>query len=199
MTTTSNPQPLHRPLRRGWTRAEFERMAEMGLFGPDERLELIEGEIIQKMTQNSPHATAYRLAEQALNRAFATGFDVRGQLPLALGERSQPEPDIAVVTGAPRDYAQAHPATAVLVVEVSDTTLSDDRTTKAGLYARAGVEEYWIINLSDRFLEVHRQPAAMAEQPLGYNYRSVTRHTEEESISPLAAPHASITVADLLP
>lgn len=192
-TTSAEPE------RRRWTRREFERFIDQGVFGPEERLELVDGEIITKMTQNEPHATALRLTDRALNRVFGEGFDVRNQSPLALGQSDRPEPDLAVVTGGPRDYLAGHPATALLVVEVSDTTLAFDRTIKAGQYARAGLVELWIVNLRDRVLEVHRQPAPMADQPLGHNYRSVTRHTEDESVALLAAPHAPVRVADLLP
>jgi Uma2 family endonuclease len=105
-----------------------------------------------------------------------------------------------VVVGSARDYARAHPATAVLVVEVSDATLAFDRATKGALYAQAGITEYWIVNLADRVLEVHREPAPMAEQPLGHHYRSITRHTETEHVAPQAATLATpIAVADLLP
>ena len=187
------------PHRRLWTRAEYERLAEQGIIGPDERLELIEGEIVVKITQNSPHATSIRLILEALRNPFGRGYVISSQLPLNLGSASQPEPDIAVVAGSIRDFTGGHPATAVLVVEVSDTTLASDRTLKAGLYAQAGIEEYWILNLADRTLEVHRQPAPMSERPLGHYYRSVVQYTSEESVSPLAAPDYAVAVADLLP
>ena len=186
------------PARRGWTLQEFERAAEVGVFGPEERLELIAGEIIPKTTQNSAHATALRLMEKALSRVFMAGYDVRSQLPLIL-DNDKPEPDVAIVRGETRDFAQAHPTSAVLLVEISDTTLAFDQTIKAALYARAGIAEYWIVNLPDRILEVHRQPAPMSAQPLGHGYRSLTRHTEDETVAPLAAAQAAIRVADLLP
>jgi Uma2 family endonuclease len=186
------------PQRRLWTRAEFERIADAGVFGPEERLELIEGEIIVKVTQNSPHTTSMNLTAEAL-RPILTGLYIRIQQPLNIGAASQPEPDIAFVEGSIRDYAQAHPTTAVLIVEISDSTLAYDRRTKAGLYARAGVGEYWIVNLVDRTLEVHRQPAPMSERPLGHYYRSVVQYTAEETVSPLAAPEHTVTVAALLP
>lgn len=197
--TIPGPSDLALPPRRAWTREEFQRMADLGFFGPEERLELIEGEIIKKMTQNSPPATSITLMQDLFRQMFSTGYVVRIQLPLALGESSQPEPDVAVVTGAVRDYAEAHPTTAVLIVEVSDTTLQLDRTTKAALYARAGIEEYWIVNISERILEVYRQPAAMPGQPLDHHYRSLMRYTETDTVSPLEAPQATIEIADLLP
>lgn len=185
--------------RRLLTRAEYERISELGVFGPEERLELIEGDIVVKMTQNSPHATSIRLLLEALRNPFARGYVISSQLPLNIGPASQPEPDIAVVAGSIRDFTGGHPATAVLVVEVSDTTLATDHTLKAGLYAQAGIGEYWIVNLADRTLEVHRQPAPMSERPLGHYYRSVVQYTSEQSVSPLAAPDHAVMVADMLP
>jgi Uma2 family endonuclease len=189
---------LTEPRRHRLTREEFRRACEIGLFGPEARLELIEGEVFEKVTQNSPHVTGVNLIQEVLRAVFHRGHSLRIQQPLALGEHSQPEPDIAVVTGTIRDYEEEHPTTAVLVVEVSDTTLVFDRA-KAGLYARAGMPEYWILDLPDRVLEIYRQPAPMAGQPFGHHYRSITRHTEADTISPLAVPDAVIAVADLLP
>ena len=181
-----------------WTVKEFQRAYDLGVFGFDTRLELIEGEIIRKMPQNEPHSWAIRAMENALRRAFASGHDVRSQLPLVFGVRNKPEPDVAVVIGSFDDYKRKHPTTAVLVVEVSDSTLLQDRTAKAGVYARAGIEEYWIVNLPDNVLEVHRQPAPMADQPLGHHYRSIVRLTSTDTITPLGAPDSAIAVASLL-
>lgn len=195
--TISKPSP---PPRRGWTGEEFDRLAGTGFFGPEERLELVNGEIITKMTQNSPHATALTLAQEALRLIFpASRFVMRNQMPLALGKRDRPEPDIAVVAGSARDYAKAHPKTALLVVEISDSTLLFDQTEKLGVYARAGVPEYWIVNLPERVLEVYRQPEPMADGPFGYGYRQVQRLAESNIVSPLTAEDSVITVADLLP
>ncbi len=199
--TTASSLSSSLPLvgRRGWTSAEFDKLIEAGVFAPDERLELLAGDIVSKMTQNPPHSLGVHLAEIALNAEFTTGFDVRSQLPLALGERNRPEPDVAVVTGSPRDYLARHPATALLVVEISDATLQQDREVKAAIYAQAGIEEFWIVNLLDHVVEVHRGPAAMSGPLLGYGYRSVVQHTTGQTLSPLAAPAASSRVADLLP
>jgi len=200
MTATMSLDVLkHLPNRRGWTRAEFERMAELGLFA-DEKLELIEGEIIEKMTQNSPHAIAVYRGPRALERVFEEAhFMVRVQLPLALSDSSLPEPDIAVVEGNWQEHRQRHPQTAVLVVEISDTTLDTDQTIKASVYARAGIPEYWIENLPERVLEVHRDPGPMADRPLGFGYRNVQIFTAQQSVAPLAAPQSPIAVADFLP
>ena len=196
---TPNEEAVYGPRRRRGTRQENERATEIGLFGPEERLELIEGEVIRKVPQNTPHATALLLATDLLRQAFGVGLHVRAQLPLAIGPRSEPEPDLAVVSGSPRDYEDAHPISARLVVEISDTTLRFDRTTKAGLYARAGVVEYWIVNLNERILEVHREPVSMPGRTLRHGYRVVTTLSELETVVPLEAPSISIRVSDLLP
>jgi Uma2 family endonuclease len=178
---------------RRWTSEEYHRAADAGIFGPEERLELIDGEIYTMSPHRGPHATGVTLAQTALLDVFRAGWVVRVQLPLALGEPTEPEPDVAVVTGKPRDYRDRHPATAVLVVEVADTSLAFDRSTKQPVYAGAGIPEYWIVNLIDRVLEVYRDPDPSAEA-----YRSVARYAEDEAVSPLAAPGASVAVADLL-
>jgi Uma2 family endonuclease len=182
------------PALRRWTVAEYFRAAEAGVFDPEERLELIEGEIFRMSPQDSPHTTALDLTEDVLREIFRSGYRVRTQKPLAIAADSVPEPDIAVVRGSVRDYAKAHPTTAVLVVEVADSTVWYDRNRKAPLYARAGIPEYWILNLRERALEVHRNP-----DQLSGKYQEITRCQEEGAISPLAAPTASISIRDLLP
>lgn len=184
--------------RYNWTVSEFERLFDAGFFGPDLRLELVEGEIWKKMTQNEPHAVALSLTEFALGGIFENCY-VRTQQPMILGESSKPAPDLAVVTGVPRDYLASHPTTAELVVEISDSTLVPDQTTKAALYARAQIAEYWIVNLVDRTLEVRRQPSPMSGELLGHGYRSTQILLPGESIAPLGAPDQIIGVDELLP
>jgi len=188
------------PRRRLWTYKEFERAGELGLFGPDERLELIEGEIIRKVApQLTPHAVASGLVEHALAGICPQHCHVRNQKPLKIGAKSGPEPDIAVVRGSLRDYLSSHPTSAELIVEVADSSLRLDRGAKASLYARAGVPEYWILDLTNRVLEVSREPAAMTEQPLRHHYRSIIRLTENDHVTAIIAPETSISVAELLP
>ena len=197
MTDKGLPIPGHHL----WTREKYERATELGLLGPDDRVELIEGEIVQKMPQNSPHSTAIMACLEALRTAFPRGHMVRPQLPLSVGDLSQPEPDLAVVVGVRSDYRDAQPAAtdAVLVVEVSDSTLLPDQTTKAALYARAGVGDYWIVNVPERSLEVYRNPLPMEDALLGHGYQDITRLSETETITPLAAPGFVVAVANLLP
>jgi Uma2 family endonuclease len=136
---------------------------------------------------------------QALTAAFGPRWHPRLQSPLALGEHSEPEPDIAVVAGAPLDYLEAHPTTAALVIEVADSSLRLDRRFKAAVYARAGLQEYWIVNLIDRTLEVHRDPQPPVEGAEDWTYRSVEVLRQPAVVTPLDAPDARIAVADLLP
>ena len=184
---------------RRFSRLEYERLAELEFFQPDERLELIDGVMIVREPQYSPHATAIQLTRRALERAFGTGWDVRSQLPVALDDMSEPEPDASVVPGDPRDYRDAHPQRPVLIVEVALARLAFDRRRKASLYARAGIADYWVVNLVERVLEVYREPVATPAAPYGFRYRSVTRLRPPATVTPLAAPSAAIPVADLLP
>jgi Uma2 family endonuclease len=190
--------PLADPRTRLWTQDEFHRMAELGFFD-GQRAELIEGEVVVLSPQKALHFTATDQAAELLRQSFGAGYHVRMQGPLDFGRHSEPEPDVAVVKGARASYRRRHPRTAVLVVEVSDTTLHSDRTRKAGLYARAGVADYWIINLVDRRLEVYRRPAADPEKPYGHGYRNATVLTAGQTVSPLAAPSIKLAVADLFP
>jgi len=184
---------------RRWTRAEYDRMIKMGLFNPEDRVELIDGEILQVTPQSSRHATAIRQCTRALEAAFPSGSDVRPQLPLALHESSEPEPDVAVVPGGIADYRDAHPQSAMLVIEVSDSTLEFDRDRKGSLYARAGIPEYWIVNLLDRRLEIYREPREDADAPLGWRYAHFRHLGLDEAASPLMKPAVAIPVAQLIP
>jgi Uma2 family endonuclease len=183
---------------RRWTRDEYERLGTTRVLGPEERVELIEGEIVEVPPQLGPHATGVYLAQEVLHTTYGDGFLVRVQLPLALGQYSEPEPDVAVVAGSPRDFVAAHPTMAVLVIEVSDTTLSYDRETKGSLYAAAGIPEYWILNLVDRQLEMHRAPSALPGARYGFGYRTRVIALPGEAVD---APGGvgRLAVDDLLP
>ena len=179
-------------------RAEYDRLIDLGMF-LGERIELLDGLLVVAEPQNSPHmATVIHVAE-VLRAAFGPGWHARVQGPLALDDASEPEPDIAMVRGRPLDYAGEHPATAPLVVEVANSSLRLDRRIKAGLYARAGVPEYWIVNLVEGVLEVHRNPQPAPDQEFGAAYHVVERYDRTMTVVPLAAPAASIMVGSLLP
>lgn len=187
------------PSPRLWTREEYYKMADAGVFHPEERVELIGGRIVTMPPQKSPHFTALSLVEDALHAIFPTGCAIRVQGPLDVSPSSQPEPDIAVVSGSIRDYAKAHPTTALLVVEVAESTVRFDRGEKASLYTNAGVPEYWVVNLRTQQLEVYRDPAPMAGEPHGYGYRTSAQFAASDMVTPLANPRGVLRIADLLP
>jgi Uma2 family endonuclease len=124
---------------------------------------------------------------------------VRPQLPVALDDLSEPEPDAVVVRGKPWDYRREHPTTPLLVVEVAVSSLAVDRRFKGALYARASVADYWVVNLRDELVEVYRQPVRTRANRHGWKYRSVRLRRRTAWIAPLAAPKARIAIADLLP
>ena len=183
---------------RKFTVEEYARMGEAGVFRPDERVELIEGEILPMTPQNLPHA---RRIEQ-LNTRFVLCFSethfVRVQLPLTLGEHSEPEPDFAIVPQAVSATSERHPDTADLVIEISDTSLSYDRNEKASLYAKFGIPEYWILNLKNRRLEVRTRPSQNPEGTFQWSYSEIRLLAPEESISPAFAPAVNFPVGELL-
>jgi Uma2 family endonuclease len=174
-------------------------MIDCGIFREDERLELLDGALVVREPQGDPHAAAVDLAVAALRQAFGPGWLIRAHAPLALGRRSRPEPDVSVVQGTPRDYRNAAPTNAALVLEVSQTSLSLDRTRKATIYARAGIPDYWIVNLVEQVLEVRGDPAPLEPPRHRWAYRSIQTLQRGESVAPLGAPDALIAVADLLP
>ena len=189
---------LAEPQTRLWTRAEYYRMADLGLFR-GQRVELLEGVIVVLSPQKPEHFTTVERVAAVVGSHFGAGAYVRMQGPLDLGVRSELEPDVAVVAGNREDYENHHPTTALLIVEVGDTTLLYASGPKAGLYARAGIADYWIMNLVDRRLEIRRDPVRDTTLPYGHGYATETILTPPASATPLAAPRAQIAVADLLP
>lgn len=183
---------------RRWKRAEYDRLVDLGAFEGD-RVELIDGYLVVAEPKGTRHATAVRLVDDALRVRLPTGWMVTTQDPLALDEDSEPEPDVAVVRGGVRDYARGHPERAALVIEVAESSLDFDRRHKGSLYARAGLADYWIVNLIDEQLEVHRVPVVDASAGYGWRYASVERLVPPSAITPLAFPELSIPIADLLP
>lgn len=184
---------------RHWTRKEYDRLIEHGFLHEDEPTELVGGQLMVSEPQGSEHAVGVSLVARALGRAFGPGWYVMVQLPIALDDESEPEPDVAVVAGDPRDYRDEHPSRPSLVVEVAESSLAFDREGKGGLYARARVPDYWIVDLIDRVLEVRREPAPSPGSPFGWAFSVVHRLGPERSISPLAIPQSVVAVADLLP
>ena len=175
-----------------WSRETYDRAVEAGVFGPHDRLELLDGQLLSMTPQGSRHAAIVGQAGRILRGVFGPDCSVRMQCPLAVGDDSEPEPDLAVVPGRELDYLDAHPTAALLIVEVADDSLRRDRTVKQRLYARRGIPEYWILALPDARLEVYRDAGVAG-------YGSVTAHRPGETVRPLARPEAAIAVTDLLP
>ena len=184
---------------RRFTRAEYERLIDLGVFQPGEDIELIGGELMVAEPQGAPHYTAIRKTAKALEAAFGPGWEVRTEGPIGLDDESEPEPDVAVVPGAPDDYARAHPSRPALTVEVAESSLALDRQRKGSLYARAGLPDYWVLNLVDRVLEVYREPAPDSAAPFGWRYGRSEVFEVSARVTPLAAPGSSIPVSQLLP
>jgi Uma2 family endonuclease len=180
-----------RPVR-NFSRLEYDKMIDAGVIGGDEHVELVGGAIVEMSPEGPHHAGTIDLCAEILRRAFGPAFTVRVQHPLVVDPDDEPEPDLAVVAGAPLEHLGAHPRSAELVVEVAESSLAYDRREKALLYACAGIAEYWVVNLVERRLEVHREPA-----PGGY-LRCASLAAGDE-IAPLGAPAAAIAIASILP
>jgi Uma2 family endonuclease len=167
----------------------------IGTFAPSAHLQLTEGEIVETAPKGGAHVAAVRAAEEALRALFGSGYDVRVQAPLALLPDSEPEPDVAVVSGSFRDYREHHPTSAILVVEVADPSVEFDRTRKVTVYAQSRIPEYWLLNLPARRLEVYRDP----DTRVG-SYRSRTLLEPHQEITPVSlSSRAGILVKTLLP
>lgn len=169
-------------------------LVRTGALDPDDRVELLEGVIVAEPPQNPRHASGITRVDAALRAAVGQRAVIREQSPFIAGHSSVPEPDVAVVPGRATDYDDKHPTAALLVVEVADTSLRQDRLSKARIYAAAGVPEYWLVNLQDDCVEVFRAPDVEARQ---YAQRS-TAHRYDR-LDPIALPGASVAVDDLIP
>jgi Uma2 family endonuclease len=181
------------PTRYRFSRDEYFQMCEQGLF-IDKRVQLIGGEIIEMPAQGNFHLATIRRIERLLEAAFGSGFWVRMQGTLDLAPHGVPDPDIAVIEGNPDEPSLDLPTGSLLVAEISDSTLSYDRNAKASLYAASDIQEYWIVNIPDRQLEVRREPTLDASGAFGYKYKSLMILKSGEAISPLTAPEASIPI-----
>ena len=188
------------PIRsRHWTRKEYDALVKSGFFNEYEPIELLGGQLIVAEPKGSPHSIAVALTVEGLRLAFGPGWLVRVQDPIALDAESEPEPDVAVVPGRARDYLAEHPARPALLVEVAESSLAFDRGHKGSLYARAGIADYWIVNLVDAVLEVHRAPALDRSAEFGWRCLDVQALRPGATVAPLARPDVTVAVADLLP
>jgi Uma2 family endonuclease len=188
-----------RPGRHRWSRREYGRLLDHEFLDEDDPVELLDGLLLVKEPQSSRHRTAVLLVTKALEHAFGEGWFVQIQSPIVLDDRSEPEPDVCVVRGSPRDYVSAHPTRPALVVEVAESGLPLARGRKATAYARSGIGDFWIVNLIAGVLEVHREPARPGPARRHWGYGAVQTLAADAAVTPLAAPSSMIRVADLLP
>lgn len=189
MQTTKAPFTV-----RLWTVEEYHQMAEAGIFHPEERVELIAGQIIKMSAKGTAHTAAVRRTARILRNRLENQADVYTQDPIKLDNSSEPEPDIAVVKIDPLDYADHHPTPSevYLIIEVADSSLKYDRETKSKLYAQSGIADYWVLDVIDRKLHIFREPTQEG-------YQSEVILSQEASISPLQFPTLVIALQDILP
>jgi Uma2 family endonuclease len=172
---------------------DYHRMAEAGIFHPEERVELIAGQIIQMSAKGTAHEAAITRTERLLRNRLSNQVLCRLQSPVQLDNYSEPEPDVAVVMPNPLDYDDHHPTPSevFLIIEVADSSLKYDREKKAPMYAKAGITDYWVLDVIGRKLYVYRSPSQT-----GYQSKMIL--SEEATISPLAFPECLITVKEML-
>lgn len=185
------------PLPHRWTFEEYLQLGAAGLF-PDHRTELIDGEIFDVASQNNPHVSSISKTNRVLVGAFDETFWLTIQSTIRLGTGDGPDPDFAVRPGPASADNAVHPQP-LLIIEVSDTTLLFDQVVKSSLYAANGVADYWIVNVNDGQVEVHRRPVADPSRRFGWRYGELTVHRPPALISPLARPEVQIDVAKMLP
>lgn len=202
MTTMSTVTlPVERPELKlwRWTVEKYDRATEMGFFDR-QRVQLLDGRVVRMPPQMEPQAAAICLGTAVLTKAFA-GYYVRNQMPLHMGKLSKPEPDLAVVAKDPNYYVQhGAPRSALLVIEVSEKTLRLDQNQKAAIYAEHGIDDYWIVNLVQRQLEVYRRAVSKrVGRKTVYSYADLTPYALDSVVTPLALPKVKIKVGDLFP
>jgi Uma2 family endonuclease len=177
-----------------WTVQDYHRMSELGILNPDERTELIAGQITLMASKGTPHVTSLHLLANTLRDQLGSIALVRTQDPIQLDDFSEPEPDLSVVRGTVLDYADHHPrpSEVYLIVEVADSTLKQDCEVKDKLYAQAGIADYWVVDLKNRQLHIFRNPT-----PTGYTSHLIL--TEPNQTSPLVFPTLTLTLTSILP
>jgi Uma2 family endonuclease len=189
----------HNLLEELLTVAQYHELIRAGILTEDDPVELLEGRLVTKMPKNPPHSRASRRVRKALERVVPAGWFVDSQEPVTLSD-GEPEPDVMVVRGEDGSYRDHHPGPAdlTLVVEVSDATLTGDRTAKLRSYARAGIPVYWILNLNDRKLEVYSQPSGPTQHP-AYQQSRILGPADEVPVLIGGDEKARLAVRELLP
>ncbi len=179
--------------------AEYHRLGELGFFAPDERIELIRGELIIKAAKSTFHSVCNSLLLGELCALARKKAIVRGQEPIILSNNSEPEPDVVIARNRSDNYLSSHPEPAdiLLVIEVSDSTLKYDQRTKLSLYAEAGIANYWIFNLVDNQLEMHSEPYQKRQG--NFSYRSQNIVLQNETVVIPGFPELSLDLSLVFP
>ena len=180
------------------TRHQYYQLFDENLF-IDQKVMLLDGVVFQERPMKAPHATGISRACFVLEPIFKLGKYIRVQMPIDLDLFTEPHPDLAVVTGNYLDYAEEHPTTALLIVEVSETTIATDLGEKAFLYAAGRIADYWVIDLNEPKLIVFRDPVQDPAAPHGARFQTRLELGHDDFVTPHAAPKDSIKVSDLLP
>jgi Uma2 family endonuclease len=177
-----------------WTVHDYYRMSDLGILDSSERTELIAGQIVLMTAKGTPHVITLQLLATNIQEQLGKSALIRTQDPIRLDNFSEPEPDLAIVTGTILDYAEHHPVPEdiYLVIEVADSTLKQDCEVKAKLYARSNIPEYWVVDIKNRQVRIFRDPT-----PTGYGSQLIL--TETHSVSPLAFPEIVLSIASILP
>ena len=180
--------------QREWTVAEYHQMIEAGILGADEQIELIEGKIVEMSPQGPPHATTTGCVSEYFTQLLGNRVAIRIQVPVTLQPKSEPEPDIALVLPPQRRYRDHHPTEReiFLVIEIADSTIIGDREVKRKMYAKAGIADYWVIDVKNSYLFVFRNPR-------GETYLQEIELGRGDRVMPLAFPDVSVSVDELLP
>ncbi|MDA1280911.1 MAG: Uma2 family endonuclease [Chloroflexi bacterium] len=178
---------------------DYHAMIDSGILNSGDPIEFLEGWLVRKMTKNPQHSTATRLVRRAIERITPSGWFVDSQEPLTTSD-SEPEPDVAIVRGDERDFASSHPRPIdiSLLIEVSDSSLAQDRGQKKRIYAKAGIPVYWIVNLVDRTVEVFSQPFHQ-DDSAHYEVADTYRPAESIPVALDGAMAGEIAVDDLMP
>ena len=187
---------MNQPRSFRWPKSLYYQMGEMGWFR-DKRVELLNGEIIEMAPMGTLHLTGVGRAGRTMMRVFGEAFLIVFPGALDIDGLTELEPDVAVLNVGVDGLASKRPEDAVLVIEVSDSSLHFDRTIKSYLYAKAGITDYWIVNLNDRAIEVYRDPTIGSDGSA--HYAEIRSYRPGEAIAPLASPENMIAVSDLLP
>jgi Uma2 family endonuclease len=187
------------PTAKRFTLDEYHRLAELGFFGEDDHIELIRGEIIQMVAKGTAHETCITKLIRVLPKLLGDTATVRCQSPIVLNAHSELEPDFAIVQNRDDDYLNAHPlpSEVIVVIEVSDSSLKYDREEKSSLYAEAGIQHYWMINLLDRQLEAYTSPYQTNQGKFGY--RSTSIYLENQSIALPSFSDLTLDLAKVFP